>query len=92
MNERIKELLDEACVYAHSKHFAHVKKFKYVTPDQHSNAQDTMQEKFAELIVRECANMCYKASQESFRLNEVKAGAMGMALKVLMEEHFGIEE
>jgi hypothetical protein len=49
-------------------------------------------EKFAELIVKECADMCFKASQESFRLNEVKAGAMGMALKVLIEDHFGVEE
>ena len=57
MNERIKELLDKACEYAHSKHFAHVKKFKYVTPDQHANAQDTMQEKFVELIVKECVDV-----------------------------------
>ena len=87
MNERIKELLDEACEYAHSKHFAHVKKFKYVTPDQHANAQDTMQEKFAELIVRECAGICEKDKKGFPDSDSVKQGLADM-----IKQHFGVEE
>ena len=82
MNERIKELAEQATE-------------KFITYfDGRGNVTETYfdKEKFAELIVKECANMCFKASQESFRLNEVKAGAMGMALKVLIEQHFGVEE
>jgi hypothetical protein len=79
MNERIKELLDKASHYAHTKHFAHVKKFKYVTPDQMSAAQDTLQEKFAELIVRECMYVG--------RLSQINNGLVDSDIK----EHFGVE-
>jgi hypothetical protein len=82
MNKRIKELLEKAYDQAVPETWANLS----------SQQLERIHDKFAELIVRECADMCYKASQESFRLNEVKAGAMGMALKVLMEEHFGVEE
>lgn len=85
MNERIKELEKQSLDYFWSLDDS-------VRTTDTFTANPEFTKKFAELIVRECANMCYKASQESFRLNEVKAGAMGMALKVLMEEHFGVEE
>jgi hypothetical protein len=88
MNERILELLDEACEYAHSKHFAHVKKFKYVTPERHANAQDTMQEKFAELIVKECAMIVegftfeWEVAEDQYQEYEASD---------VLKKHFGVE-
>ena len=88
MNERIRELAVEATKYSNTLMIDYL---DLSDEDYKEKYNQEYNKKFAELIVRECSNMCYKASQESFRLNEVKAGAMGMALKVLMEEHFGVE-
>jgi hypothetical protein len=60
MNERIKELLEQAGV-------------KYVTMPK-----DTVYEKFAELIVRECASIADTA--EPFLSSD------------LIKEHFGVKE
>jgi hypothetical protein len=89
MNERIRELANKAGgeFWQRVESDGVLNEEAYITFDPPQSL-----EKFTELIVKECANMCYKASQESFRVNEVKAGAMGMLLKVLMEEHFGVEE
>jgi hypothetical protein len=83
MNGRILELLGKASHYAHTKHFAHVKNFKYVTPDQMSAAQDTLQEKFAELIVRECTNML---PEDSVR------DTNGVHMFYVIRKHFGVSE
>jgi hypothetical protein len=65
MNERIKELLEQAGV-------------KYVTMPK-----DTVYEKFAELIVRECADIGNKAWKEDGEYTYI-----GDKIK----EHFGVEE
>ena len=61
MNERIKELLEQAGV-------------KYTIMPK-----DTVYEKFAELIVRECASLAYD-------------GPGGILDHFGLEEHFGVEE
>ena len=68
MNERIKELLEQAGV-------------KYVTMPK-----DTVYEKFAELIVRECGEIAYKAywnNPETVR---------GVHIQEKIKQHFGVEE
>ena len=65
MNERIKELLEQAGV-------------KYVTMPK-----DTVYEKFAELIVRECANIVAHAVD----YREPASTYVGK-----IKEHFGVEE
>ena len=62
MNERIRELLEQAGV-------------KYVTMPK-----DTVYEKFAELIVRECAKVA--------RLNT----RVDSKVYLMIQEHFGVEE
>lgn len=70
MNERIKELLEQAGVtYA-------------VMP------KDTVYEKFAELIVRECIDI---ASQEDFDVM-MKEGYPCSQTAKKIREHFGVEE
>jgi hypothetical protein len=68
MNERIRELLEQAGV-------------KYVTMPK-----DTVYEKFAELIVRECGEIAYKAywnNPETVR---------GVHIQEKIKQHFGVEE
>ena len=66
MNERIKELLEQAGV-------------KYTIMPR-----DTVYEKFAELIVRECADYIDAFNEEHM----VEEGTIGADIK----QHFGIEE
>jgi hypothetical protein len=69
MNERIKELAEQAQQYA-----------EYVTP-QGCEWFDTFKEKFAELIVQECAEVAHC----NFHVD-------GVTLGNIMKEHFGVEE
>lgn len=84
MNERIKELLEQAGV-------------KYVVMPK-----DTVYEKFAELIVRECADICINENvsildmdviRESgkFTLQDLATKSCGENLSKQIKKHFGIE-
>lgn len=80
MNERIKELAVQAQQYA-----------EYITP-QGCEWFDTFKEKFAELIVRECAK-CMTTPQIQAKLPDDVV--MKTVLDVLvsdMKQHFGVEE
>jgi hypothetical protein len=68
MNERIKQLAEQAQQYA-----------EYITP-QGCEWFDTFKEKFAELIVRECADVA--------TVNQYQAFSAGHYVK----KHFGVEE
>ncbi len=68
MNERIRELMNQAQQYA-----------EYVTP-QGLEWLPVFKEKFAELIVRECAELVDRAISDG--------GVDGRVLK----QHFGVEE
>lgn len=65
MNERIKELLEQAGV-------------KYVTMPK-----DTVYEKFAELIVGECADIAQQHNKSPV--------AAPLAIGYVIREHFGVE-
>jgi hypothetical protein len=74
MNERIKELADKASQWViDNSNGVH-------TPYERWN------EKFAELIVKECADAIIKDS----RLNDVRSAANGCVRTI--KEHFGVEE
>jgi hypothetical protein len=85
MNDRIKQLITKADTYAWS--IAE----KYVTRDCCHDGEvnylweDAFREKFAELIVQECAGVC-----EDYRGTEwgKAAECIGDSIK----EHFGVEE
>jgi hypothetical protein len=68
MNERIKELLEQAGV-------------KYVTMPK-----DTVYEKFAELIVKECGEIAYKAYWDN------PETVRGIHIKEKIKKHFGVEK
>jgi hypothetical protein len=68
MNERIKELLEQAGV-------------KYVTMPK-----DTVYEKFAELIIKECIAQCEKNKDHEWLGFGSKLSAFNI------KEHFGVEE
>ena len=71
MNERIRELLEQAGV-------------KYVTLPK-----DTVYEKFAELIVRECARVAMNTD-----LEDVEGGDSDVlyAAHTQIKQHFGVKE
>jgi len=51
------------------------------------------QQKFAELIVRECADACYKHKDvESFGIYPVRVAMVTKACSDNIKEHFGVEE
>ena len=81
MNERIKQLADEAGLKYHN----------WITNESNINDGDFKYprledyEKFAELIVRECA----RAIINDRRLNDVRSAANGCVRTI--NEHFGVE-
>jgi hypothetical protein len=82
MNERIKELAEQAQQYA-----------EHVTP-QGLEWFDTFKEKFAELIVKECGNVVfnYTNKTETHELyDDVGWDCLPGDLKIQIEEHFGFE-
>ena len=78
MNERIRELADKATIRGE----------EYLPGNDGHPTPTTYfdKEKFAELIVRECANAIINDS----RLNDVRSAANGCVRTI--NEHFGVEE
>ena len=74
MNERIKELLEQAGV-------------KYVTMPK-----DTVYEKFAELIIRECMRMCDVASVGHESHGHIKEANGCSSAKEYIADHFEVEQ
>jgi hypothetical protein len=71
MNERIRELAEQAV---------------NAIPDHVDfDIPDAFKEKFAELIVRECANLCLDP-------NHWYEDAAGETFNRVIKEHFGVEE
>ena len=75
MNERIKELSKEAWAWAEQQEYT----------DPAKEFSDILEQKFAELIVQECA----KVSKRTGALNE--ADFEGEMIADAIIEHFGIE-
>jgi len=84
MNERIRELAEQADSYAKQTVHYYMGQFDGLTWENRSKqARDT---KFAELIVRECLNQCYNRGMNDELYNgQLKAAAY-------IEQHFGVTE
>ena len=77
MNERIRQLAEQA---GYSKDFLAI-------------GLPNNMEKFAELIVKECADACYKHKDvESFGIYPVRVAMVTKACSDNIKEHFGVEE
>ena len=84
MNERIKELEKQAWDYAydHETVKGNIANGGFIN----MNFSDAFSEKFAELIVRECAKVC----RDQPNVYALKADRDNCAIAI--EEHFGVEE
>ena len=82
MNKRIRELANEAgAIHIHGK------------PKDRALVGYNNIEKFAELIVRECADACYKHKDvESFGIYPIRVAMVTQACSDNIKEHFGVEE
>lgn len=78
MNERIKELYSDAALYAFDQRFI---------PGPVRELQEVITEKFAELIIKECANVCLE-QRDPTNLNYKPSERFAEAVK----QHFGIKE
>ena len=84
MNERIKELAEQATTITYEEDGWRLYGTKVETFNK---------EKFAELIVRECADACYKHKDaESFGIYPVRVAMVTKACSDNIKEHFGVEE
>jgi len=82
MNERIQELAEQAW-RATSDEVAHLNRM-HNRAISHDEQMDIFEQKFAELIVRECAKIC-------FRESEGHNMAFGEHCGIVIKEHFGVE-
>ena len=100
MNEKIKQLADPVVIIAdvmNRKRMNETIKIlmyeanKSVNPGAWTLAD--FSEKFAELIVKECADACYKHKDvESFGIYPVRVAMVTKACSYNIKEHFGVEE
>ena len=82
MTQRIYELFEQTLKEFKQEH----KYATYIVPDP-------IKEKFAELIVRECADACYKHKDvESFGIYPIRVAMVTKACSDNIKEHFGVEE
>lgn len=80
MNERIQELYAKACLYARDKHFEDKDVPAFI---------QCMSEKFAELIVRECAEQSISIGRYNTPSNVTPD--LAIAISVGLKKHFGVE-
>jgi len=88
MNERIRELSGQAWLHARAIYG------DYLTDSGKANHAffDTFDKKFAELIVRECAQVCAKIELDEELSAEADIWDGAMMCRVEIKQHFGVEE
>jgi len=84
MNERIQELAKQAEDHADSQGF-------FVTIDFASDYQDCLMEKFAELIVQECVEVCAGIAAVRAGYNDADGRDTAYSCGDQIREHFGVE-
>lgn len=85
MNEKIKELAEQALVYQMTV-------YEYDGVRTYGEREQVFdKEKFAELIIRECADVAYKTSWDDLTHGYGQA-VIPLHLHNTIKEHFGVEE
>jgi hypothetical protein len=84
MNERIKQLAIEAGLSEMPSNYPDM-------ADLYKGA-DFELERFAELIIKECLNKCIHVENECRENREHKAESSATLIKLLIKQHFGVEE
>lgn len=88
MNERIKELIKQADTYAYNMNPEQDSYGRSANPKKFQQDRDA---KFAELIIRECAQVCVEVGDANSDIYpEFGNGAYFSANRV--KQHFGVEE
>ena len=78
MNERIKQLWEEAAK---------------TTQGDSWEEQTKFMEKFAELIVKECARLCeHESNDDEYDQYDMGQSVKAESIKTAIKEHFGVEE
>lgn len=95
MNEKIKELAEQAGEYVNSVYTPPVRSKTpgKIWEDGHQDWMEQFNEKFAELIVRECADLCDELADklEDQRPNKGYSDSAWHCAEVI-KRHFGVEE
>jgi len=96
MNERIQELAEQAGEYVNEVYIPPVRSKTpgKIWEDGHVDWHTQFNQKFAELIIQECAEICLEANDHKNILNHFGITyAKGMRYSAhLIKEHFGVEE
>jgi hypothetical protein len=82
MNDRMTELHAKACLYARDKHLEDKDVPAFI---------QCMSEKFAELIVRECIEICNQHPSKTFK-KEWDADVVAWDITQRIKGRFGVEE
>ena len=81
MNERLKELAEQA--NSHHDNFL----------DLNYKELDVFLEKFAELIVKECARLCeHESNDDEYDQYDMGQSVKAESIKTAIKKHFGVEE
>ena len=83
MNERIRELLNEAGRYAYEQNPGENSYGRPVDENKYNQDRDT---KFAELIIKECVEQVYYGREE------VLNGNISEVIQQRIKQHFGVKE
>ena len=86
MNERIRQLMDQAGELAYEEHKAKCLKNGLDPMMPFGNNLMAILEKFAELIVAECIEQVWHTREDSIN------GNVSEVIKQRMKQHFGVEE
>ena len=80
MNEKIKLLWDQAVTLVEQE-------------PEGDWSLDTIKDKFAELIVKECARLCeHESNDDEYDQYDMGQSVKAESIKTAIKEHFGVEE
>ena len=90
MNERIRQLAEQACAFADIQYNKQTRATFYTN----KSVEEFFREKFAELIVRECAVYCegHILPKRMAEDNDLTYNDGVMDCAIGLKQHFGVEE
>ena len=95
MNNRIKELALQASEYVNSVYTPPVRSKTpgKIWEDGHIGWHTQFNEKFAELIVKECAGLCeHESNDDEYDQYDMGQSVKAESIKTAIKKHFGVEE
>ena len=95
MNERIKELYNQSggLVRMYEGKLTYFPAYQKNVGDGNFEFSSFDPEKFAELIVRECAGLCeHESNDDEYDQYDMGQSVKAESIKTAIKEHFGVEE